>query len=71
MTTHGGHRSGAGRKPSPFISKRIVLHLKNELELEYILDRTTPRERTEAMIEYLENQPQGVQTIWSDDDTNE
>lgn len=61
---HGGKRDGAGRKPGPFLSKRLVLHLRNEMELEYILENLTPRERTEILIKYLDNLPQGVQTIF-------
>ena len=47
---HGGERKGAGRKPSHYISKRIVLHLENEAELESILQNLSPRARTLVLL---------------------
>lgn len=50
---HGGKRQGAGRKPSPYISKRVVLHFESEEEHQMIRDITNPRERVEFIIKQL------------------
>lgn len=68
---HGGKREGAGRKPSPFISKRLVLHLKNEMELEYILEATGPRERTEILLKYLDMLPNSFTYLFRDEIDND
>lgn len=42
-----------GRKPSKYISKRIVLHFANEAEYIKVMI-ATPRERTAIILEALE-----------------
>jgi len=46
-SSHGGKREGAGRKPTPFISKKVTLHFETEQEYQSLLERiTNPRQRT-------------------------
>lgn len=53
MTTHGGPRPNAGRKPNTIPSQRIVIHATDD-ELRAILE-LTPRERTERLLEEYYN----------------
>lgn len=50
---HGGKRKGAGRKPSPYISKRVVLHFESEDEYRLFVESTTPRQRVETVMAHV------------------
>lgn len=51
--SHGGKRKGAGRKPSPYISKSVKLHFESEDEYRRFIESTTPRERVEIVLKHL------------------
>ena len=55
---HGGKRipgpgKSLGRPPSPFISKRVVLHFESEEEYRMLRNTTDPRQRVEFIIKQL------------------
>jgi len=43
-----------GRPKSPYKRKVLVVAIDNETEWDYILEQTTPRERIEILLRYLE-----------------
>lgn len=53
INKHGGKRKGAGRKPSPYISKPVKLHFKSEAEYRLFIELTRPRERVEIVLKQL------------------
>jgi hypothetical protein len=50
---HGGKRKGAGRKPSPYISKPVKLHFESEGEYDLFMELTTPRDRVEIILKQV------------------
>lgn len=55
MTRRGGKRKGAGRPPSPFISRRVVLSFLSEAEYDRFMQETTPRERVVFVLDRVKN----------------
>ena len=46
----GGKRDRAGRPPSPYVIKRVVVHFESEAEYRRYIASASPRERALAVL---------------------